>query len=372
MEPTAALADYAKRSNFLSESDKEFLNKLITQHLHEVKQVIFQYLPENTFNLYVGGSLARGEPSVRYDKGVQGLKSDVDMIVVAPEKPEFDLSDLEKILQKRFPPFHDTLCFLNSAAIPKLSFALARDCFEGMQYPLHQSYLLTAPTLSPLNYKNILSIVVYQLAGVLFAASNPGGVKVGNLTFWHRNPDYQELKMLLEILRMAAIHFFGALNPTYQSVYLHRHHSQMQSILSEEMIEKHLSYRELWAENRNLPLKFLIPEVLTKTLKMITNTSSTLKMIENLVEKIYPDSDLLDVFAASAIIAYIANASQDNLSEKYGQIAAEKLSLLIGSSVKNYSRTKILQELEAMRALYAQLWWLTFSFSSLQTKSAQT
>ena len=362
-------ADYTKRSNFLSLSEKKSINQLVSQHLDQAKDVVLEYLQGQNFNLYVGGSLARGEPSIRYNDQLQELKSDVDMVVVAKDKPAFDLAELEQILQKRFPQFHDTLCFLSSAAIPKLSFALARDCFEGMQHPLHESFTLTQPSLPPLNYKNILSIVVYQLAGVLFAASNPGGVKIGNLTFWHRNPDYQELKMLLEILRMAAVHFFDDLNPTYQNVFLHRRQQQMQRILPADMIEKQLHHREFWVENRNLHMTPLIAGVLTRTLCAITNTLTTLKMIENIGDEIYPGSDLLDVFAATAIIAYIARAGQDNFSGKYWEIAAEKLSHLLGSAIKNYSREQLLRELDALRAPYAQKWWLTFSFSTLQNKA---
>lgn len=131
---------------FTSPDERARINNLLTSHLEEVVVDLKSWFPRS--NIYLSGSVARREPSLVLSESVTGLHSDIDWILVSGWHSKEDLNVAERLLNRCYSPFHDTLYGFQAYQVPRLRSASARDFFLGMREPLVESFPLEPPPCS--------------------------------------------------------------------------------------------------------------------------------------------------------------------------------------------------------------------------------
>lgn len=232
-------AFFCRNALTLSKTERMRLTGVIDRHVADVTVLVGA--DKISCNLYISGSLARGEPCVEITRGEVRLHSDVDWVLVG-ELPPPPLGAIEKCLNARFPAMRDTLYFLPASNISRLFSASACDLMQGMTWPLAQSFELDAPVLPRIGAAEMMEVVVYQIAGAL-SADQPAQT-VRDVSFWSSGPAYQRLKAVVDMMRAMAVVAGG--RATLSEAWRLRDHARMRQVFDACDIWSAASEREAW------------------------------------------------------------------------------------------------------------------------------
>ncbi|MBX7146980.1 MAG: hypothetical protein K1X44_06710 [Alphaproteobacteria bacterium] len=340
---------------------------MIGNHIEKIQKTLKPYLSD--YNLYLGGSLARKEPSIeKRSSNYITLKSDVDLVIVGTHPPTYDLKTLEQLLQHKYPNFRDTVIFLKKDALPFLNFSLAHDFFVEMEHPIHESFAIQIPNYINLTTQHMLAVVIHQIIGVLFPNAKTDckkGVEIKDLTTWHRDPTYQKIKLFLEIMRMLSVHKKGTRGATYYEAYQLRHEPIITNVIEPEIFISFLKAREIWCNtypNDNINL----PNILQKALKEITGEDLLINILENIQKKFYPTENLLDIFPLAILTAFliqsVSNQEQQIIGDFYFNIIKNLPIFYSNQSHIEFTQSNILELLKNLRAKFITAWWEKVSF----------
>lgn len=188
---------YTNRSIFLTESEKKKINFELSIFFNEVLEEILKINPK--CNLYLSGSLARGEPSIKTDNNSIYLLSDIDFVIV--NKDEFDNSKFKmitEIINKKFPKFQSSFVVINESDLKSLKSFFARDLslsfdnsiFEGFKIDVFPSYII--------DQENYIEALTTQIASFIL---HPYFTEDKSYNVFFRSVEYHWMKSILECLR---------------------------------------------------------------------------------------------------------------------------------------------------------------------------
>ncbi len=167
------------------------VSRQLDAYFYDVYRCAATQLGEN-FSVCVSGSLARGEPAIINGTTGCRLRSDVDLVVVAPPDPDTEDRSLRftSALRYRHPQIDTTAFTVHRLDLPRVAGRFGADLHLASINPLVGPALddFTAPSLGP---REGLEGVVHQLATVYGPHSPPG------TTPWH-------VKTMLEAVRAVA------------------------------------------------------------------------------------------------------------------------------------------------------------------------
>jgi hypothetical protein len=230
---------YFCRNSITIDTRKNDLAAFLASHIAATVDPLFDGLPE--CNLYVSGSLGRGEPCFNLSGSRPALCSDVDFVAVGfADRPP--LAPLEARLSELFPEIRDTLYFLPAESIGKLFSASAVDMTKGMARPIFERFTLPVPPVPAIGIAEMLEVVIYQVAGLL--SSTGAGQEVCGIHFWQLAPEYQALKAMVDLMRALAVWAGG--DATMASAFALRREPIFAKIFKGATVEIAAEVRESW------------------------------------------------------------------------------------------------------------------------------
>lgn len=236
-------AFYLRNTINLSDAEKQNADTMIWNHILAAAEMIKNQVEGQ--NLYVSGSLARGEPSFS-NEGPRGfsLASDIDFVLVGNRRPA-DLGSIEENLNTNFVDFRDTLYWLPAGMIQNLYSASALDLITGMKRPVFLEFDLPLPKTFSITLAEMLEVVVYQVAGSLGSSTAKVQSNEG-YRFWDQSPNYQLMKTVSDTMRALSVHLGG--RPTLQSAWLLKDRNDFQSVFGAKGVERLVQARENWSD----------------------------------------------------------------------------------------------------------------------------
>jgi hypothetical protein len=304
----SSLAWTTRNVMFHDATERARAEHLLTRHIDHAVTTIVQCLPEA--NVYLSGSLARGEPAFRHvGDHLAGLQSDLDFVLVG-EVTATRLKAVEHQLNASFPGFRDTLYAFTPEQVPRLRSASARDLRLGLCRPLHEICRLEPLDPFPIDPTHALEILVYQLVAALAdrhedAHSNETRRDVGGV--WHSDRPYRLHKVAVEALRVATsalrVPFSEAL--TFRAVYEHRGGPAFRAIAPEARIVALLSERERWTGGTvgwSEALGLMVHRAVAVTLER--PRAEPLDALEDIAARVYDLNRPMHTYAVAALTAF--------------------------------------------------------------------
>lgn len=140
----------------------------VDEEIREYVTTIREYFAQNRVgdaNLYLGGSLARGEPSVRPGPDGPRLASDLDLIVVTPEDlpAAHPARGLDDHLRSRHPGLQVLTLFVRAGDLPRAASLHGLDLWHGLRCPLVCSFEVHRPAAPPrVGLRQRLEVLAHQ------------------------------------------------------------------------------------------------------------------------------------------------------------------------------------------------------------------
>jgi hypothetical protein len=342
---------WTRRLVFTPPTSRATLDQLLTEHFEDVRQIILSRRWNS--NLYVSGSLARGEPSATVNHNGIILNSDVDFVLVGLKRPH-GLGQLEIDLNRDFPEFLDTIYYLPIEVIPRLVSASAADLREGMLRPLIDLGHVAPPAFGGIGVGEMLEVIAYQLAGLY--ARLPSSLE-GGAAFWSRGEPYQRVKVLTELLRMLAYSGGGQL--TLQSALQRRAEPPVSLVFSPEASQQLISVRE-----RGLPEPTLlterIPQFVLAGLRQLLELpdATAAQVLRVLGHKFYFENTTLHAFPLITFACTLWSELEQDCSSPPGLVsnAFEALCREASSTLILDGRAACMAVLRQCRSVYLSHW----------------
>lgn len=241
---------------FLNDGEKKQLSDHISDHINQVLSDISEH--HIIANVYLTGSMARQEPSVRFDKNGYTLNSDIDfIIVVSPKCKNTDwLMTITNYLNKRYPNYHDSVIVVSKQAIDNFISCIGKDLEIGFRNPLFESFSVSKNKIIQITKDDLFDCVVHQCTCYYLNATS-----ISN-TSLNKDINYSYIKMLLECLRVQ-LYDTGYEYIGYYDVFLQANRLSNQCDISVDVIISLLKSRELFG-------KVSPPEINTSDLILCT------------------------------------------------------------------------------------------------------
>ncbi|MGN8842510.1 hypothetical protein ACTNDN_06760 [Niallia sp. HCP3S3_B10] len=164
--------DFFDNSLLIDKKTKLDLNHQIIQHLRSVKSYIKSI--SNKANLYLVGSLARKEPSIRRN-GTSNyeLMSDFDFFILVPDFLEvkylYDI-DITKKLNDKFPTFHNSIILKDVDHLEQVNSLVGHDVINNLRHPILEQFRLDTKRIkvpAQLTKYDYLDSIVSQIAVIV-------------------------------------------------------------------------------------------------------------------------------------------------------------------------------------------------------------
>lgn len=220
--------DYLRNNIFLSHKYKMLFNTIIRNHIIRVVEL---FKSEN-LNMYVTGSISRGEPSFKYDHkhSMFHLNSDIDFILLTNDS---DKINRENILNKvdylsKNSEYRDSIILVDKKSINKFKSCLGKDFELSMGDELIKNFCVTKSNTIKISCEEKFDCITYQVMNFYF----------------NKRSEYSHVKLILECLRMQ-LYNTGFENICYYDVYSCRKSDCLTGLLSSIEIEQVLKSREM-------------------------------------------------------------------------------------------------------------------------------
>ena len=225
----------------MSEEQKKMLNRDLNIFFEAVSHEIEKH--NIRFNLYLSGSLARGEPSTKL--GAEGnilLNSDIDFVLVCDSdfKKNKWLTNITDEINFIYPKYESSFLLTDTQHVSKMKSFVGRDLFLSSKNPIVQmieNINISNVNLEPANY---LEAFVNVLS-CFFLHPNETGDISESIVYKAQHRFY--IKTVLEGLRLQ---FFNEDLISYTQLYYHKESQLLTNIITPEKITQFLYSREYY------------------------------------------------------------------------------------------------------------------------------
>ena len=192
--------NFTQRSIFIKNPQK------INQEINRIIEFAVESFEESKLyvNLYISGSLARQEPTVKIINKEEKLNSDLDFVLIHKENTEKqkEIFDIVEKIKKQYKDYDCSFVLLCQDQLPKVNSLFARDLKLGMKNPIYKSFEEQQKIRVEITEKNYFESLITQMCCYLL---NPDFTMSKNENKYFKNSDYHYMKLTMECIR--AIHY---------------------------------------------------------------------------------------------------------------------------------------------------------------------
>lgn len=184
---------YTEKSIYIRDTRK------INKEIDEIVQYAIKCFQdsESRVNLYLSGSLARQEPTVRIVQGEEKLNSDLDFVIISKENTELIMRIIEHIKDK-FINYDCSFVVMNEEQLLTVNSFFARDLIHGMQRPLLKTFNEKELPQIEITKENYLETVITQLCCYIL---NPDMTENKCHNQYFKQSNYHYLKLIVECIK---------------------------------------------------------------------------------------------------------------------------------------------------------------------------
>lgn len=305
-------------------------------------------------NLYISGSLARQEPTVRIVDGEERLNSDLDFVIVHKENRENQnvIFDIVWKIKNQYKDYDCSFVVLNEEQLLKVNSLFARDLSLGMRNPLYKSFEEQKLEEVIITEKNYLESVITQMCCYLL---NPDLTMSQSENKYFKNSDYHYTKLVMECIR--AIHYKNVNVIGYNTLF-----NATCKSLDEKEIKSCIKAREL-SDITYMPVVD-INELLEETFAVLFKEQNYISLIIN--ELIFSETNDIILFQYAMIIFWKswseARYFKDTLVilKKIGFVVPfvneiSEIFEIYLSTKNNLTKEKVILSIRKIRNLYVEL-----------------
>ncbi|MBC3840279.1 hypothetical protein GXW82_08890 [Streptacidiphilus sp. 4-A2] len=196
--------DWFANSKFIPSAVQEAVSRDLDQYFENLATCA-KDLGITDANIYVGGSLARQEPSVTQLSGEWRLFSDLDLLAVVrgPVRPGHPIHGLAAEMRSRHPSFETTLFVVDSADFGKLRSLVGHDAWPMFGHPVVEALQLDLPERARIGRVEQFEIFTHQLNSLVLFPHDEGGVPGQRSRHQREFAGVHLLKTLIEALRIS-------------------------------------------------------------------------------------------------------------------------------------------------------------------------
>ncbi|HDR8040753.1 TPA: hypothetical protein QCZ17_003015 [Bacillus cereus] len=339
--------NYCENSVFLKEDEKKILNKKLNTFFKEISDEL-QYRRLD-INLYVGGSLARKEPSITYANNSLKLHSDIDFILVYKNCTEMELKEFTDWAINYNPEMNSTFQVLPYNNLPYITGCFAYDFLKLAENPIFQSFEVQLPTPN-LTKRFLIENIIHQFSGFFLYPHNEKNI---NKAIFRAEHKYHKIKVVLESLR-SQLFLLNNFENNYKNIYEHRNTSPLNELIAEQSLLNIIKSREYYNSNEQSFSSIDITNLLASCLKNLIvkdeiYIENNLQLFNELKQYVSQrENNVLDAFYYSSINLIIILNLKDytyldayielftTLIKEYGQNNPKYMSLYSHTKVREY------------------------------------
>jgi len=293
--------DWFRCSSYIQATAKAIVARQIDEHLAGVVALAASSDISAT-NLYLSGSLVRGEPSVVIDDDRPRLFSDVDLVAVTalPAEEHDRVRDLAEHANAREPAIETTVFVVAAANLHAVRSMFGRDLVSGLDDPILDSVSIVAPELPALGITERMENLVHQVGGVVYF--DESGLLAGTGRHFRPTLAYHEHKLALDCLRCSTptpegepARFSDALAWDPHPSGLHR-----------DVVAELVASREVFTPGlpRSLDLATLVVGAITSILAG-SHGSSVMDAVELVVDRYQGTTDVMNGYQLATLLVYL-------------------------------------------------------------------
>ncbi|MFE9606858.1 hypothetical protein [Streptomyces hokutonensis] len=269
-------------------------------------------------NIYISGSLARGEPTVcRLSSNGYRLVSDIDLLAVVKEGSthEHPITGLESHLRRTCPGLKPTVYVVPCSGIGALRSFFARDLSVAFDRPLAETYPLAAPAVPYVGQEEQFEVLIHHLSAWLLGPAAEGARDDDHVGEPWCDRDLIEIKLLADCLWILQdVPTVGTVR--YGDAY--RRCDSLCTQLDRQEIELIVHAHEVHPEagKVNVDVVGRLVKSLLRFFHITPGGHSLHQLIELLTDRAAASTDLLAVYRYSLPLFLLSRSSQGSVSRQ--------------------------------------------------------
>ncbi|MEU3721349.1 hypothetical protein [Streptomyces sp. NPDC031705] len=195
--------DWFANSTFVPRAAREEVSRALDRYFDALAACV-KSLGITDANVYVGGSLARGEPSVTRSSGTWRLFSDLDLLAVV-EGPAagHPVHGLAAEMRARQPSFDTTVFVVDAADFAGVRSFIGHDAWPMFEHPVVEGIRLRPPPRPRVGRRERFELFTHQLNSLVLFPHEEGGSPVKPARHHRKFAEIHLLKTLMEAMRIS-------------------------------------------------------------------------------------------------------------------------------------------------------------------------
>lgn len=259
-------------------------------------------------NLYVSGSLARKEPSIRVLNYQAILNSDIDFVMVYNEQSDVkQLQEFKKSVTHMLRKYQNSSVFsISHEHLPNIKACFSNDLKKSLEYPLFESFKINSLPKSIIDLSHYFELMIHQIGGYYF---HPTVSLNQDVVYAREDIKYHYIKMIIECLK-GNIWAENNGSVLYKDMLLEENQTKLQPILGSVSVSDIIKSRELFGihEPPDMDLTEFIEKVACYYFNVPPNSEYLLDSLSKLTNQ---NNDLIHTFQY-VILSYIIAGHQKN------------------------------------------------------------